>query len=42
MSLLLPFETLKARAKRALDTRIARCDPQLHGIGFDSEADASR
>ncbi len=35
---LLPFETLKARAKRALDTRIARCDPLLHGIGFDSEA----
>jgi len=34
----MPFETLKARAKHALDTRIARCDPFFPRLGFDSEA----
>ncbi|MFT3815630.1 MAG: hypothetical protein QM740_20075 [Acidovorax sp.] len=31
----IPYETLKDRAKRALDARIARCDPWRGGIGFD-------
>lgn len=33
----IPFETLKERAKRALDARIARCDPFHHTIGFDGD-----
>lgn len=31
------FETLKERAKRALDARIARCDPQQDPLGFDGD-----
>lgn len=33
----IPFETIKQRAKCALDARIARCDP-IHGAtGFDGD-----
>ena len=31
----IPFETLKERAKCALDQRIARCDPSHGAVGFD-------
>lgn len=33
----IPFETLKKRAKHALDLRIARCDPSHGAIGFDGD-----
>lgn len=33
----IPFETIKQRAKCALDARIARCDPTYGATGFDGD-----
>lgn len=33
----IPYETLKERAKRALDRRIGRCDPSHGAVGFDGD-----